>query len=110
MYDLVLYSIPKMGLIAPSPGCSLAKILRERIPNHCENDGEERHLVGPELLAELQWLIYSALFKSLDQGARGDEYKKYYTTWVVMFKSRWGPYCKLLLKALERDENRSLQV
>ena len=53
----------------------------------------------------LQWLIYSDPFKSPDQGVPRDEHNKYYDTWVVMFKSRWGPYRnsvrKLLLKELE---------
>ena len=43
-----------------------------------ENCFEERQLVGPELLAYLQWLIYSAQFKPPDQGVNGD--KKYYYT------------------------------
>ena len=47
-------------------------------------------------------MIYSAPFKSPDQGARGDEHKKYYDTWVVSFKARWGAYRKKLLKELEK--------
>ena len=59
-------------------------------------------MVGPELIAYLQWLIYSALFKSPDQGARRDEHKKYYDTWVVSFKARRGAYRKKLLKELQK--------
>ena len=33
----------------------------------------------------------------------GDEHKKYYDTWVISFKSKWGSYCKLLSKELERS-------
>ena len=47
-------------------------------------------------------MIYSAQFKSPDQGACGDEHKKYYDTWVVSFKARWGAYRKKLLKELEK--------
>ena len=72
------------------------------VPNYGKNAGEERRLVGPELIAYLQWLIYSAPFKSQDQGARRDEHMKYYYTWVVSFKARWGAYRKKLLKELEK--------
>ena len=41
-------------------------------------------------------------FKSQDQGERGDEHKKYYNTWAVSFKARWGAYSKKLLKELEK--------
>ena len=41
-------------------------------------------------------------FKSPDQGARGDKHKKYYDTWVVSVKARWGAYRKKLLKELEK--------
>ena len=63
MYDLILCHIPEMGLIAPrtrarspSPGLSglsIAEIFEEKIPNYGDNDGEERHVVGPELIAYL---------------------------------------------------------
>ena len=102
MYDLILCSIPKMGLIAPNHGRSIVDVFDETIPNYGDSAGEERHLVGPELIVYLQWLIYSAPFKSQDQGARGDEHKKYYNTWVVSFKVRWGAYRKKLLKELEK--------
>ena len=105
MYDLILCSIPKMGLIAPNPGRSIVEVFDETIPHYGDSAGtagEERHLVGPELIVYLQWLIYSAPFKSQDQGARGDEHKKYYNTWVVSFKVRWGAYSKKLLKELEK--------
>ena len=87
MYNLVLCRISKMDLIAPS---SIAEIFEEKNPNYGGNDGEERHLVGPELIADLQWLIYNALLQSSDQGARGEEHKKYYDTYVTTFQSRWG--------------------
>ena len=47
-------------------------------------------------------MIYSAPFQSPDQGARGDEHKKYYDRWVVSFKARWSAYRKKLLKELEK--------
>ena len=102
MYDLVLCRIPKMGLIAPNPGCSIANVFEEKIPNYGDSAGEERQLVGPGLIAYLQWLLYRAPFKSQDQGARGDEHKKSHNTWVVLFKARWGAYSKKLLKDLEK--------
>ena len=77
MYDLILCSIPKLGLLTSTPGRSIAEIFEEEIPNFGENDWEERYLVSPELIAYLQWLIYSAQYKSQDQGAREDEHKKY---------------------------------
>ena len=86
MYDLVLCRIPKMGLIAPNPGCSIANVFEEKIPNYGDSAGEERQLVGPGLIAYLQWLLYRAPFKSQDQGARGDE-QKYYVTSGVSFKA-----------------------
>ena len=73
-----------------------------RFPTKGDSAGEERHLLGPEFIAYLQWSIYSAPFKSPDQGSRGDEHKKYYDTWVVSFKARWGTYRKKLLKELEK--------
>ena len=91
-----------MGLIAPNPGRSIADVFEDTILNYGDSAGEERHVVGPELIEYLQWLIYSAQFKSPDQGACGDEHKKYYNTWVVSFKARWGAYHKNLLKELEK--------
>lgn len=46
-----------MGLLVPSPGCSIAEIFEEMIPknpNYGANDKEERNHVGFELLAYLQ--------------------------------------------------------
>ena len=83
MCDLILRSIPKIGLLAPTPGRSIAEIFEEKIPNNGENDWEERYLVRPELITYLQWLICSAPYKSQDQGERGDEHEKYYDTWAV---------------------------
>ena len=68
MYDLILCRIPKMGLIAPNPGRSIADIFEEKIPNYSDIAWEERHLVGPELTAYLQWLIYSAPFQVTGPG------------------------------------------
>ena len=65
-----------MSLISPSHGNPIAKKIEEKIPNYGDDDGEDSHLVGPELIAYLQWLIYSAQYKSQDHGARGDEHKK----------------------------------
>ena len=73
--------------------------------NYGENEGEERHLVAPEILAYIQRLLRSSHQSRPDQGARGDKHKKFYTTQVTTFKSRWGPYSKLLLKALETWHN-----
>ena len=102
-----------MGLIVPSPGCSIAKI-EEKIPNYGENEGERGgglgvggggHFVDPELIEYFQWLIYSlsAPFKSPDKSVHRIKHKKYYYTWVATFNSRlgWGPYRKLLWKELE---------
>ena len=41
MYDLILCSFPKMGLSFPTPGCSIAEIFEEKIPNIGKNDCEE---------------------------------------------------------------------
>ena len=73
-----------------------------KIPNLGDSRGEERYLVGPELIAYLQWLIYTAPFKALDQGKPGDEHKKYFDTWVRSFKAKWGAYSKKLFKELEK--------
>ena len=100
--DVILCSIPKLGLLTSTPGRSIAEIFEEEIPNFGENDWEERYLVSPELIAYLQWLIYSAQYKSQDHGARGDEHKKYFDTWIVSFKARWGIYSKKVLNELER--------
>ena len=54
MYDLILCRIPKMGLIAPNPGCSIADVFEDTIPNYGVSAGEDKHLVGPELIAYLQ--------------------------------------------------------
>ena len=48
-------------------------------------------------------MINSAPHKSLDQGVRGDEHKKYYYTWVVSLESKWGAYSRLLLMARELE-------
>ena len=45
-----------MGLIAPNPGCSIAYVFEEKIPSYGNSAGEERHMVGPELIQYLQWL------------------------------------------------------
>ena len=84
------------------PGRTIAEIFEEKIPNIGENDEGGRYLVSPELIAYLQWLIYSAQYKAQDQGARGEEHKKYYNIWLVSFKAKLGLYCKKLLKELER--------
>ena len=96
MYNLILCPILKMGLKAFNPGRSIAYVFEEKIPNWGNSAGEERHLVGPELIVYLQWLIRCAPFKSPDQGAHGAEVgsvhgaedKKYYDTWIVSFKAR----------------------
>ena len=90
-----------MGLVAPNPGRSIADVFEETIPNYGDSAGKERHVVGPELIVYLQWLIRCAPFKSPDQGARRDEHKKYYDAWVVSFKARRGAYRKKLLKELQ---------
>ena len=102
LYDLILCRIPKMGLLSPGSGRSIANIFDEKIPNYGENDGDERYLVGPELIAYLQWLIYTSPFKSPDQGQRAGEHKKYYDTWVVSFKVRWSAYRRKLMEELEK--------
>ena len=101
LYDLILCRIPKMGILAPDSGRSITDIFEEKMPDY-ENIGNERYLVSPELIAYLQWLIYSAPFKSPDQGPRAEEHKRYYDTWAASFKARWGAYRKLLLKELEQ--------
>ena len=53
MYDLILCSIFKMTLLDLIPGSSIAEIFEEKIPIVCENDGEERYLVCPELIGYL---------------------------------------------------------
>jgi hypothetical protein len=101
LYDLILCRIPKMGILAPGSGRSIADVFEEKIPDYESIEGE-RYLVSPELIAYLQWLIYSAPFKSPDHGPRSEEHKKYYDTWAASFKARWGAYRKLLLKELEK--------
>ena len=39
-----------MGLIASNPGRSIANVFEEKIPNYGDSAGEERRLVGPELI------------------------------------------------------------
>ena len=74
MYDLILCRIPKMGLLVPGQGRTVADVLEERIPKYDTNDdddevdadSEPEYVVGPKL----QWLIYSAPFKAPDHGKR----------------------------------------
>ena len=74
LYDLILCCIPKMNLLAPGPGRSIADVFDEKIPNFCYSRLEVRYLVGPgpELIAYLQWLMDTAPSKAPDQGKQGD--------------------------------------
>jgi hypothetical protein len=51
--------------LAPAPGSTLQDIFHAKIPkiNPQEATEREEFVIGPELIAYLKWLIYTAAFK-----------------------------------------------
>ena len=73
LYDLILCRITKMNFLAPAPGRTLQEIFQAKIPKIDPQDATEREkfIIGPELIAYLKWLIYTAAFKEPMAGERG---------------------------------------
>ena len=70
---VILWRITKISTFAPDASCSPKDIFDEKIPavNGCTDtateegdvNAAEKHIVNPELIAYLKWLIYTAPFK-----------------------------------------------
>ena len=103
LYDLIICRITKMSSLAPGPGRTLQTIFQEKIPKIQPADPREREkfVVGPELIAYLKWLIYSAAFKDPYSGERGAVHAQYYANWVSEIVGKEKGYRKKLLEQLE---------
>jgi hypothetical protein len=102
LYDLIFSGVTKVGLLVPGPGRTIQDIFAEKITTG-DDGNKKKWLVSAELIAYLQWLIYTAPFKSPEQGARGVVHAKYYIDWVASFTApgKEKAYRKELQKALE---------
>ena len=103
LYDLILCRITKMNFLAPAPGRTLQEIFQAKIPKIDPQDATEREkmIIGPELIAYLKWLIYTAAFKDPSAGERGVPNIKFFTDWVQEIFSKEQGYRKLLLEELQ---------
>jgi hypothetical protein len=104
LYDLILCRMTKMNFLAPAtPGRTLQEIFQAKIPKIDPQDATEREkfIIGPELIAYLKWLIYTAAFKDPSAGERGVPNIKFFTDWVQEIFSKEQGYRKLLLEELK---------
>ena len=61
----------------------------------------EGHLVSPEIIAYLKWLIYTAVFKEPLGEKRGAEHVKFYLDWKRIISAKEDVFCKKLLEELK---------
>lgn len=103
LYDLILCRITKMSSLAPSPGRTPEAIFQEKIPkiNPADETERARFLIGPELIAYLKWLIYTAAFKDPNAGDRGAIHSRFYVDWVSEIVTKEKGYRKKLLEQLQ---------
>ena len=97
-----------MGILAPyGVNSNLKDIFDMKMPAFSDDDdgsaipGAERHVVSPELMAYLKFLIYTAAFKDPLADKRGAEHVQYYLRWTLTFAAHEDVYRKQLLEALE---------
>ena len=91
LLGLILTRITKimMGIFAPDGyGRSLEDIFDMKMPAFADDDDagaisvEKRHLVSPELMAYLTWLIYTSAFKERLADARGATHIQFDLKWT----------------------------
>ena len=105
LWDLILCRITKMSYLAPSAGSSIKDISEEKIPAISRVDADdanatEKHLVRPELMAYLKWLIYTAPFKDPFAQPRGARHTEFYVDWVSTFAAKEEGFRKRMHEAL----------
>ena len=105
LWDLILCSINKMSYLAPSAGLSIKDIFDEKIPaisgvDAGDANATEKHLVSPELMAYLKWLIYTAPFKDPFAQPRGADHTRFYSDWNYTFGAREAVFRQRLYEAL----------
>ena len=61
----------------------------------------EKHIVSPELIAYLKWLIYTAPFKDPFSEPRGAIHRQFYLEWLDAFASKEDTFRKRLMVQLE---------
>jgi hypothetical protein len=106
LWDLILCRITKMSYLAPSQGRSLKDIFDDKIPAISGVDADdanatEKHLVSPELMAYLKWLIYTAPFKDPFAQPRGNQHTQFYFDWVATFADKEKVFRQRLHEALD---------
>jgi len=106
LWDLILCRITKMSYLAPSAGRGIKDIFDEKIPAISGVDADdanatEKHLVSPELMAYLKWLIYTAPFKDPFAQPRGAHHTEFYLDWVSTFEVKEDVFRRRLYEALD---------
>ena len=88
MWDLILTRLTKMGLFAPVSVSTIKDVFDMKMPAFADDDDagaisvEKRHLVSPELMAYLTWLIYTSAFKERLADARGATHIQFDLKWT----------------------------
>lgn len=109
LWDIVLTRITKLGLFGPDPcNRSVEDVFNMKMPAFADEDDDasaafsgERHLVSPEIIAYLKWLIYTAAFKEPFGDKRGAEHVKFYLDWKRTISAKEDVFRKKLLEELK---------
>ena len=87
LWDRVLCSITKMSTFASDICRTLTDIFNDVIPaidcaDQADVNTEEKHIVSPNLIAYLKWLIYTVAFKDPFAEPLGAIHTQFYLSWV----------------------------
>ena len=93
LYDLIFGKLTNMGHVIPSRDRTLRQIFTEKVP------GTDRHLISPELIAYLKWLIYVSAYEDRSTVAHVEFYQKQ----VVLYQNpaNYKMWRSLLCKELD---------
>ena len=107
LWDLILPDITKMGIFAPEAGRSIEDVFNMKMPAFADDEDAvaeisgERHLVSPEIIAFVKWLIYTAAFKEQLGEQRGATHLQFYLDWKRTVAAKEDIFRKRLLEALQ---------